>query len=198
MLSLKIFGLQRTSTNYTHLLIHNNFSGVELLGNELSHKHRVPNKAAVTRLSEGRMVAVCLVKEPYSWMVSRFRLAGSARASDVVAAKRYLDDYNAVNAAFVSLCDTYPSHTLLINYEGYLTNTEGVLASIQTKFGLSPMHEEYWTAQFRTRKYPELDKKAPFDPGYYLDKRYLEDLDRCVMDVLEGGLDRELLSRLGY
>jgi len=203
---IKIFGLQRTGTNYTWMLVSHNFAEIELIDNKSSllgsaHKHCVPPNIVRTIFSRGNLVnlgVICLVKDPYAWIVSRLRLAKQLDSPQEKEIKRYLRAYNCVNSSLLELREAFPEYVYFIRYEDYLYGEARVLADLQEHFDLKASRDDWWTSAYRTKKYPEVDKAHKFDPGYYLRGDYLSEVSSEVLQLVNEELDEGLVGRLGY
>jgi len=195
MKTVKMLGLMRSSTNLLELLLQANYH-VKVLSNGGGWKHglyRVPQEL-------GRSApTVCLVKEPYSWMVSMYRYRGRRKTrtfEDYLKAAELPVAWNCQVKHYADVCARV-REAELVKAETVMFHPHAVCDRLAVAFGLRVKPGEFKTIPQRVGSNRRVGKK-PFNLRFYRDARYMRVYSRRLLEYANRCLDHRLMARLGY
>lgn len=194
MLKVKIFGLERTCTNYLHWLLRNNYYDLELLQlYEGGWKHGLPHN-----LSEDTKTILC-VKHPYAWMVSLYKWDQNAQLGGLsfktyVMSGQPIFKWNTMLRAWLNTINP-----TIVRYEDLLDNPEKECDRIAGEVGFKKKGYGFVTPgekklDYNTYTAPTLQ----FNKGYYENKEYMDCYDNEMVDFIKSHIDYELLELFKY
>jgi len=215
---VKQYGYYRCGTNYTACLLEKNFRGLRVITNGLGCKHDPPvdwerwlrdnerlpahDRKNVPANLQGdveanRVPVVVTVKHPLAWLASFLRYW-----------RRRKPRSEAVTPSFVrERCRTY-SHNVVawlamerpvvtVRWEDIAVDPTDWLRWLQETWELEPAND--FPAMINTRVDPhEHIRGDPFDPAYYLDGRYLNELSDEHRGIAQEAIDWTLFANFDY
>jgi hypothetical protein len=126
-------------------------------------------------------------KDPHAYIVSFKKFRARKQPWDEKKVKAWLNGYLESHKQWNKLYQDYPDQCCLIKYEDLLSDKDVVLKSIQTKFGLVQKHDKLLNEERICRASTDhglMYNKSKFDPSYYLDKRYLDDMPENIRELV--------------
>lgn len=221
----KQYGAERTGTNYTKHLIHENFKNARLFVNVFGSKHALPvksydewlvektttsrnmiekltdKKESLASINTETLIPLINIKDPYAYVASNKAMWHSNKMwsdmNDLLI--RWCETYNTRYHEWVSLADNRCG--VIIRYESMIEDLGSVLEEIQDCYGLEKRHDVFVDQQNNVRPSSELGvsiNAAEFDPSKYTEKKYMQQLEDGVIDVITRKIDWEFFSRFGY
>lgn len=240
MTRVKVYGERNTGTNYLIQLLGLNTHARVLRGTSvgrvrartantavhnvyfritfpfvLGWKHRVaPSPAVVRRLGHGRTVFLCLVKNPYAWVLSMQRRPYESGHKEMPL-DRFIDVpweplpwenrrgrfenliemWNVKTRSYFDLVDA--GRGRVVRYEDLLDDAGAVFGQLAGDFGL-PLAGGPFRNVERGAKKADAGKSLDYYRDYYLEERWRERFDDASLERISGMLDRDLVRRLGY
>jgi hypothetical protein len=182
---IKVFGLQRTGTNFLHLLIFRNIRGKFALVPEADSKQIGKHSwHSPETLFETVDKAVVIQKDIYSWIVSRCKF-GQRSLSDLDQVAAYLNEYYSYYNLWARNESKHPLDVYLTHYELFLTPKDQIyqLKRLAT-FLKGRVKSKYWPVTGTMRTYPEENKLNLFDHLYYIKKQYLNVIPPETMELI--------------
>jgi len=169
------------------------------------YKHAPPG-AIVDRLLEGaippfskdNVFFVVMVKHPYSWLVSRMRLAKKTIEGNEGEALDRLKEYNLKYREWLRFLFCKPSCSILVRYEDLVKNYKAPLGILQAAFNLEMTGDSLENVRGVMRKNNTEDKGQLFDVNYYLKKFYLEEYPEQFKRPVYRAIDWGVVRELGY
>lgn len=224
---IKIFGLQRSGTNYLTDLINRNFKNTRVLVNIGGWKHGTYCAPYVL----GQEVdVVVLVKNPYSWLRSVYEYWGPNRKKNIgpdlrsVAFEQFVRSravfeqqrgipflYRAANPIqyWNNMCFHWISvqmeskRCVMVSYETLLSNFDLTMLRLTDIFDLSPMSDslEYTssTKVFEpSEEEPNTSDEDFAKSDYYTQRGYMRYYSQDLIEFVNSQLDRDVMSKCGY
>lgn len=206
MKQIKIYGERNSGTIYLEWLLKNNFN-IELLDKPITGwKHRIaPSKEEISSL-DNDICYVCLVKNPYSWLLSMQKRPKGHDELKNLRFRKFLicpyGDYrnpiimwNLKNQSYIDL-GTYTKNHVVVLYEDLLQDISPSLNSIAQKFGLEipPIYKNIQSKLTSTT----VISGSKFHPAYYLKEKWKQKLKPIHIDIINEFLDKELMDKLNY
>ena len=208
-MNLKTYGLLRSGTNYIRALFEWNTDAKVIFSTIGGWKHGLPKVLDIPVLY--------LVKDPFALMVSLFNYSGptmqhSKRWGDFLRWPMTIGDgtqrltfENPVkywNTMIRSYFYISGKNTFVLKYEHVLEDPERVVSELSEEFGLT-MKPGFRIPENRMRRMGDKETEGyminkPFDAGYYIDKRYLDQFSQDDMGFMRDNLDERLVEALGY
>jgi hypothetical protein len=222
---VKIYGLQRSGTNYLTYLVNENFENTQVLVNLGGWKHGT--YSAPWELGQ-EVHVLAVVKDPYAWLVSVYKYWGPERKlrigpdlrgvsfHDFVRNRCYFERQNGVPYLFrasnpVQHWNNMNFHwtTILmnekklfvLNYESLLARKEKCLEMIGTTFGLTRKSQEIIDCD--TILEPADEKTKPTNrpwtsKEYFLNQGYLDFYTPETLEFVNEQLDLDLMVGFNY
>ncbi len=204
---IKIYGVQNSGSIYLEWLIKHNIDVPMDIDYELGWKHRLaPSQGEVSSIHKQNTVFICIVKNPYSWMISTHKrphghlVLKKLKFGDFI---RYsYGDYqnpvilwNKKNSSYLEL-KNYVDSFMLIRYEDLLKNPKGIIEDIADKT------ESKMPVFFKNMQYSLSRKRGKtshrFHVEHYLDGKWKNNLRREHVKQINGFLDEKLMKELNY
>ncbi len=237
---VKIYGERNTGTNYLSQLFELNTDVRLLRGTEIGRlrartdspllhsmyyfatfplflgwKHRVaPSASTVHRLGHGSTRFICLVKNPYAWVLSMFRrpYEGDPHDGDLRSfvdrpwARRpwenhpsnyrnTIEMWNAKVSSYFRLIDGCKGE--IVRYEDLLIDAEGTFTGLLDRLGIPRGGTEFQNVA-RGSKRSDSDKTSEYYREYYLNHKWAAEFDDATLERISELLDGSLVDRLGY
>lgn len=237
---VKIYGERNTGTNYLSQLFELNTDVTLLRGTEIGRvrartespivhrtyyfatfplylgwKHRVaPSPSTVHRLGHGSTRFVCLVKNPYAWVLSMYRrpyesdphdgdlrsfierswapLPWENRSSNY---RNTIELWNAKVSSYFGLIEGCKGE--IVRYEDLLIDAEGTFTAVLDRLGI-PRGAGAFENVTRGSKRSDSDKTSEYYREYYLNHKWAEEFDDATLARITELLDGSLVDRLGY
>jgi glycosyltransferase involved in cell wall biosynthesis len=144
------------------------------------------------------------IKNPYAWIVSLRRIEHWPVGDDATSVAMACRRFNRRYREWLGLESTYPGRVRIVRYEGLLANFPATMDAFVGWLGVAgpagdwtrpqePLVPTHWD-HLPTRP----DRGILFDPTYYLDHRYLDELSAKTRSVIRAEIDWDLLLGLGY
>ena len=128
------------------------------------------------------------IKDPHAYIMSFKKFRARKQPWDPKKVKTWLDNYFTCYLRWSNIVRAYPKRCTVVKYEELLENKAGVLAEIRDKFGLTQKHEEFVNEVKVVRASTDhglmIDGKNSFDPNYYLNKKYLEEMPESIVNLV--------------
>lgn len=192
-LNVKIYGLQRTGTNYAQKLLELNYH-INIWVNKGGWKHGV--YCLSSRLNE-EVDCLVIAKHPLAWLDSwhRRKFQGqSINRQDWIAEN--IAHYNALYNNWTNI--KLKKHRLIISrYEDMLHNPKAECGRIAEQLGADADHQPFY--DFRnTIKPATKEGTEPFDKSYYLEYKFMQKFDDKSIGTVDEHIDKTLLDHLNY
>lgn len=153
------------------------------------------------------------IKEPYAWVGSRLKYGlQNIRPSNpeynvppAELTRRRCREYNLLYRSYLGFSQRFPKQSTIVPYDSLLSDPTGFLSDIGKRLELNPVSEIF--SGIENAAFPTIwdqDKSLrsvsgkPFDPDYYLKRKYLGCMDPEVIAALESEIDWELMKHFGY
>lgn len=217
----KQYGLQRTGTNYTKLLIERNLNNVEVFPSVFGWKHgtNFDHKKWLNDFSKGEEVYsvdrinkldksknyyqnalnsgltyLIHIKNPYSLFVSHKKFMKQSTYN----VKYWCNKFNHSYEKYFNLLKEKSG--IIIKYEDLLINPKNILLKISEKYSLEIKENIYIEDKIVN---PGSDWNVPvgkmkFDKSYYLDEKYLKDISEKELNSISRFINWEMISFLDY
>ena len=193
---LKLYGLQRSGTNYLKWILEQNFN-VFVLQNFRGWKHgevlflskdedynrdlsvSTLNPEQKSEIKNQDVPRIAIKKDIHAWLVSYYKYKGFRWGVDY---KRLIDHYFQMN-------EHYEQHCFMVEYEQLLEMPEVYLYALMKIHDLSMRHDKFilsadkvmprggddhsdsWALKYRNKD---------FNAGYYLNKEYLKEIPNLL------------------
>ena len=224
---IKMYGLQRSGTNYLTHLINNNFKNTNVLVNIGGWKHGYYNLSEILGKELDVMV---ITKNPYAWLWSVYdywsppkKLNIGPDLTDVsfeqflhskaiferqrgvpylIRAENPIQYWNNLNYHW-STINMEKGKVCMITYESLLYNMHHVLIQIMKGFGLEPKSEDLDFVGCKKTFTPAGETLSPSKEefkkeNYYTQKKYMQHYTESSVQFVNEQLDKDLMRRLGY
>ena len=224
---IKIFGLQRSGTNYLTYLLNENFKHVQVLVNLGGWKH---GTYATRDILGTEIDLVILAKNPYAWLASVYDYWSPPKKFNVgpdltnvsfeefIKTPIYLEKQRGVPYMFRAANPiqhwnnmyyhyqsiiTEEKKKCIVTYESLMVGISPVLIQLADAFDLEPVR---WDLTFRDSKKvfgPAGEVVKPSDDQfdkyeYYAKKKYLDKYTGELVQYVNSQLDETVLSNMGY
>ena len=186
---IKQYGIQRSGTNYFRVLIEMN-SECRVLSNICGYKHgeitgvtnmrQIKTELHASKIKEldrmfknGEIPKVVIIKEPLSWIVSISKYLRKEITADFI--NEQMHRYCELNLHWIDNCD------MVIHYGDMLLHPQDVVISVANKFNIPVNLYEFNSPEFRMHRGGDIPAEQNvshqrFDPTYYTEYRYLNEL----------------------
>lgn len=217
-LPIKIFGLQRSGTNYISDLIKSNFQDVEVWQNRGGWKH------GFWRPTNIKTNILVIHKSPYAWLHSVYRYWGQERKLNIgpdlrevsfhdflgsrlvleaqrdvpflYRAANPIQHWNNMTLHWMSIVG---ENVLHIRYESLLGGIHNPLLLVMDQFGLEPKSKDLDFHNTKKTCLPSGDLgESDFDSARYDQAKFLEAYSPEITNFVNANLDREVMGVLGY
>lgn len=208
MKDIKIYGERNTGTVYLEWLLKKNLR-INLLDEfELGWKRRLaPQNGEITNEQRNEILFLCLIKNPYSWVLSMYRkpkMHEYLKKLKFHEFVRYpygdyanpLEMWNIKNRSYIELKNSVKHHQL-VRYEDLVAQPKEILTQLREQFGLSKTLSWFKT-QNRYISGTEGVLKRRFHSDYYLHERWKHELKDSDVQFINSILDKELMEKAGY
>lgn len=222
---VKIYGLQRSGTNFITHIINENFDNTKVLVNLGGWKHGY--YAAPWIIGQEVHIAV-VAKDPYAWLVSLYNYWGPKRKkkigqdldgvsfSDFLHNRVYFENQQSIpyllraanpiqhwnNMYFHwSSIRLNVKNVCMMAYEAFLIDPENSLEIMRKVLGLKRKSKDIvlpTNILKPTGENIELSKKTWNDKEYYLQKEYLAYYTPELIEFVNSQLDIELMIQFAY
>lgn len=205
---IKVFGERNTATVYLEWLLRNNLKVNLLDYYTLGWKHRLaPGKDEIQPVEDNSILFLCLVKNPYSWLLSMYRKPYGQEKLKELNFSEFLrfpyGDYrnpivmwNIKNQSFLNLKEEVKYHGL-IRYEDLLKDPQTSLELLSSKFGLNKTRHWFINLdKYITNHHGITDN--PFHKDYYIQEKWRNEYSVEDIQFIKNQLDVELTKKLHY
>ncbi len=205
---IKIYAERNTGSVYLEWLLMKNLKIKLANGHELGWKRRIaPSEDEISRDLFDKVIFVCLVKNPYSWLLSMHRRPKKHEElqnltfSDFIRTsfgdyKNPVQLWNIKNQSYLDFQAIAPK-THLFRYEKVLAKPQESLNNLSEKFQINKTF--HWFKDI-TRKISSdrgVTRKS-FHKEYYLRKAWRHDIKVEDIRFINGELKKDLVDKLNY
>lgn len=207
---IKQYGSHRAGTSITAALIDTNFQALTLV-KPLGEKHAPPEDFAawisqhsrddipVAWMPDGlpaavagrRVPTIVTIKPPHAWLWSLIR---SVQRMDAAFLVRSIEDYNRLNKTW------HAQARFVLLYDRFINDPYSVLAELGEQLELEPT-ESYPNTLEKLRLDGRRDDDGnylTFDPSYYRERRYLNEMPSGVSRLADEHFDWVWLGQFGW
>jgi len=207
---IKMYGLQRTHTNWMEWILAANFD-VTVLVNEMGWKHGSINTndpdwtqlATVPKLrgkvpalqaayQQGELKWCFCVKNPFAWYRSFRAYRQGASLTEA------MQMWNQRNAHYLQYFEAHKANCGFVRYEALLGSSHRVLSRLAKKLQLTRTTTKAFVLAQKIMNKGSQETRKPFDPSYYLQHRYLDDLTPDIIRIILKLVNRDLVSKFDY
>lgn len=199
-ISLKQYGLQRSGTNYTRMLLLKNYF-TNIVANEGGWKHGYYQATGSFR-NEAHLIIT--VKDPFAWLVSICRYS-------FVHIRKTLPEFIRTKYGFEGLCNSNPivhwntmnlhwsnlilnSHKVcVVRYEDLLEYPQEVCDVVAKRVGLYRQENQFYIPKGKVSQ-NTTEGSGVFDRDFYLQKRYMKAFTGEDVKFIRSQLDERLLE----
>ncbi|MCD4682180.1 MAG: hypothetical protein K8R86_02760 [Bacteroidales bacterium] len=204
---VKIYGARNSGTIFLEWLIGKNLDVKNLDTYDLGWKHRVaPSEDELTGKMKEDVIFLCLVKNPYSWLLSMHKRPYHHESLRNLSFKDFIKysygDYrnpavmwNTKNGSYFKLKD-FVKNLEIIKYEDILKDPNKTLDNLSEKYGLEKPAFYKSINNLLTNKHGIKHQK--FHKEYYLHERWRMKLRPEHIEQINKFLDKELMEKLNY
>ncbi len=192
----KIFGLQRSGTNFTNLLMRKNYEIEHFWSNEQAGwKHGAYTPDILKR--ETNLVIV--VKHPLCWLVSMHRYVKKNQGADFGKWARgghWVAHWNSMILHWIR----YPlkeGSRVVVRYEELIDKPERVCDRVALALRIKKKDQRFYIPQ-RTMNRNNTESKVVFDAMYYRKKKFMEAYGPALLRHVKERIDWDLVKELGY
>lgn len=207
MIKVKIYGERNSGAIYLEWLIKKNLE-VDLTDDfEYGWKHRLaPSEEELTEYMKKDVIYLCLVKNPYSWLLSLHKRPynhESLRKTSFAEFLRYsFGDYmnptvmwNIKNRSYLNMRDYVRNHKI-IRYEDLLKDPKGSIEELADRFGLDK--PGFFKNIHNLLTHSHGVNRRKFHTDYYLKERWRSSLNNDHIRQINKYLDDSLMKELEY
>ena len=204
---IKIYGEQNSGTIYLEWLLNKNLDTTLLDSYEFGWKHRIaPSEDELTDKIKQEVLFLCLVKNPYSWLISMHKRPYHHESLRKLSFLDFLNysygDYrnpiamwNAKNASYVKMSDFVKFHEIL-KYEDILMDPAGFINKMADKYSFPKPAMFKNMSNLITNSHGI--KSQQFHKEYYLTEEWRKNLRHDHVKQINEWLDRSLMEKLNY
>lgn len=223
---VKIYGLQRSGTNWLTFLVNENFEDVTVLVNEGGWKH---GYYMIPWVMGQETHVLSIIKNPYAWLVSVYNYWGPKREKNIgpdlrgvefgdfirnrylgekqqgipflFRAKNPVQHWNNMNIHWLSL-RLSQKRSCFVTYETLVENIGQTLTIIGQSLGLKPKYDNKWIDNDKTFL-PGNDKRWAttndvFNREYIIGKEWKSYYTPELLEFVNSELDLDLMIQFGY
>jgi hypothetical protein len=204
---IKIYGEQNSGTIYLEWLLKKNLDATLLDSFDFGWKHRVaPAEDELTDKMKQEVLFLCLVKNPYSWLISMhkrpYHHESLRKLSFLDFLKYSYGDYrnpvvmwNTKNASYIKM-NEYVKFYDIIRYEDILEDPSGIINSIADKYNFPKPAMFKNISNLLTNSHGIKSQK--FHKEYYLQEEWRKNLRHDHVQHINMWLDKKLMEKLNY
>lgn len=204
---VKIYGARNSGTIFLEWLVNKNLDVKTLDTYDLGWKHRVaPVEEELTKKMKDDVVFLCLVKNPYSWLLSMHKRPyhhESLRGLSFLDFVKYsYGDYrnptimwNVKNDSYLKLKEFVRNHEI-VKYEDILKDPNKFLDELSEKYDIEKPAFYKNINNLLTNKHGIKHQK--FHKEYYLHERWRMKLRHEHVELINKFLDKDLMEKLNY
>jgi hypothetical protein len=204
---IKIYGEQNSGTIYLEWLLKKNLDATLLDSYDFGWKHRLaPSPEELTDKMKQEVLFLCLVKNPYSWLISMHK---RPYHHDSLKTLSFLDflkysygDYrnpvvlwNTKNASYVKMKE-YVRYHEIIKYEDILGDPAGFVNLMADKYEFPKPVLFKNINNLITNSHGIKSQK--FHKDYYLNEEWRNNLRYDHVQQINEWLDKSLMEKLNY
>lgn len=224
---IKVYGLQRSGTNYITHLLNTNFQNVKVLVNIGGWKHGTYN----VPFCLGREVhCICMVKNPYAWLRSVYDYWGPNRKKNIgpdltnvsfedflkspaifekqkgvpflFRAENPIQYWNNMNYHYSSV-EVSSKKFCILTYEALLGTFEKIMLTLANELEIVPSSNDFSFSGCPNEFEPSGENTVVTDRKwnkfqYYSNKEYLKYYTPEMLGYVNAHLDVELMSKFKY
>lgn len=225
---IKIYGLQRSGTNYVSHLLNSNFKNTKVLVNVGGWKH---GHYALPYAFKEEMDLAIVFKNPYAWLRSVYEYWGPDKKLNIgpdlrnvsfedfvksratyeiqkgvpylIRAANAVQYWNNMNYHWLTIM-TEKSKICHITYESVLVAMHKTLLQLMEVYQIEPKSEDLDFTESKFTFTPsgeslKQNKEDQFDKKeYYIQSKYLQHYTPELIDFVNQNLDQEVMQKLGY
>jgi hypothetical protein len=207
MNKIKIYGERNSGTIYLEWLIHKNLVAEVVEGFEFGWKHRIaPAQDELSDLMKNEILFLCLVKNPYSWLLSMHKRPYQHEILKDINFSEFIrysyGDYknpvvlwNMKNRSYMELGKNVRQH-MIVKYEDILRDPKTKLDQIAEKFSIEKPGLFINIQKLLTNKHGIRNEK--FHTEYYLKETWRKKLHRDQINYINNFLDQDLMQKFDY
>lgn len=216
---IKQFGIQRSGTNYLEQLVKINFSprSVLFLTNQLQCKHHAVDSAAGKKwldehaklqflrplLREKKLHFTFNVRDPMSWSLGflkhlKRKKHPRGKPKDPKEHAFQIANMNRIYKNWRDFIEANSDRCVMIRFEDLLMDFRLILREIALQFGLTFRDTDIRPVRQEVMAGGKVSGKTYDRATYYLQKQYMKDLPKSVIDVILNETDWEVASYFGY
>lgn len=204
---IKIYGEQNSGTIYLEWLLKKNLDATLLDSYDFGWKHRVaPSVQELTEKMKQEVLFLCLVKNPYSWLISMhkrpYHHESLKKLSFLDFLKYSYGDYrnpvvmwNIKNQSYLNMNDFVKFHEI-IKYEDILESPSTFINSLADKYGFPKPAIFKNISNLLTNSHGIKSQK--FHKEYYLTEEWRKNLRHDHVQHINAWLDKNLMEKLNY
>ncbi|MCF8368000.1 MAG: hypothetical protein K9G76_03100 [Bacteroidales bacterium] len=207
MTLVKIYGERNSGTIYLEWLLKKNLE-VDLHESfELGWKHRLaPSPEELTDDHKKNILFVCLVKNPYSWLLSMHKRPYNHESLRDLSFSDFLKysygDYrnpmvmwNMKYRSYVNM-ENYVDQHIIIRYEDALVDIKTTLNNLAEKFNIEKPELYKNIKNLLTNKHGIKSQK--FHRDFYIEEKWKKSLRPNHLEVINQFLDKDLMNLFNY
>jgi len=207
MKHVKIYGERNTGIIALEFLVKKNLDAVISDTFDLGWKHRVaPSDDELSEKIKKDVIFLCLVKNPYSWLLSMHKHPGHHEALKKLSFSEFLrysyGDYrnpivmwNIKYNSYVNLANSVENH-IIVKYEDMLTDQVEFVNLIAGKFGFDkPVFFKHANKRLSNSK--KVSSRR-FRSEYYIEEKWRRKLHRRHVNYINEFLDKNLMEKFNY
>lgn len=207
MQKIKVYGERNSGTIYLEWLLLKNMEITIPDDFIYGWKHRVaPSGDELIDWIKSDIVYLCLVKNPYSWLISMHKRPYNHEILRKTHFSEFIrfsyGDYrnpmvmwNIKNRSYLEM-EKYVDRHMMVRYEDLLAEPKDSLIRIAEKFGL-PRPGLFKNIKNLLTNNHGVNKRR-FHSDYYLEEKWREKLKPEYIEYINRFLDFELMDKLGY
>jgi len=227
MIYFKQYGAMRTGTNYIRYLLAKNFSDIHIFMNIGGWKHgphinKIQNKIILNNtvdyktrkewiikqeilfniFATNNIIYIVSIKDPYAWVVSFAKFRNKMhKITNPTFIKMIIKKYwNSAYRSYLKYIDD--QYWLFIKYEDLINNHEKVLDIIKNKFSLKKKYNKYLNTTYKLAPNTDFNlfntTQKTIDIDYYIKKKYLEELPKHIIKLINKYILPETFTKFGY
>jgi hypothetical protein len=204
---IKIYGERNSGTIFLEWLLKKNLSVNILETHELGWKHRLaPEEAELSEFNRENVIFLCLVKNPYSWLLSMHKRPYNHESLKNLSFLDFVTysygDYrnpvimwNKKNRSYLDMAG-FVSHHEMVKYEDILQDSSILLNKITEKYDISrpPFYKS--VSNLLTNSHGI--KQQKFHKEYYLNELWIKKLRDEHIERINQFIDKDLMEKFNY
>ncbi|MCX6257108.1 MAG: hypothetical protein NTW49_04300 [Bacteroidia bacterium] len=208
MNSIKLYGERNTGSIYLEWLLSNNLN-IKLLNDfSLGWKHRLaPEKDELSEDNRDRIIFICIVKNPYSWVYSMhkrpYKHENLTKLSFPDFIRYPYGDYrnpaimwNLKNKSYLALAD-FVKNFKMVKYEDLLVEPRTVIESVASDFNFVKSSLWFTDIQQTLTNHHGISKQK-FRKEFYLKEEWVKKFTFGDIEFMNTFLDKDLLQKFNY